>query len=276
MILNHAKDIRYGGMGVLRVLWEDLLIWKRRSDYMPVMTGVIGYYTGDEGWRANGWSNHVAGGDMIFTGNITETGESIRIPAGAYATFLLTDADEFPRECTVYSIAKSDGVGSMGQYLWSNYNIHSDGTDRGIELSAGWKSGENLAFRSIADRDLITDASITDYHVCAISVSGDIGRCFVDGQFVGTLEVSHTPTQVIYLNRRLSSYNDASVCSPYASEYKFFAFAETAHTDAEVLRNMGWLLGDEASTIRTWEDLTAYSWGDAKTFTWDELNKEGN
>lgn len=278
MILNHAKDIRFGEKMVLRVIWNNRIVWERDTvPFMPILTGVTGYFVAEKGFTPEIWENQSSGADMVFeriigAQAITHTGDSIRIPAGAYGTFL-PETDAFPENFTIYSIAKTEAVSSSaGQYIWSNY-YNKSGTEGGIELSPGWNSGKNLAFRSIANQDLITEHSALEYHICAVSVTGSVGRAFVDGELIGTLQVSPAVVNALYLGRRAQSYDTATTYSQFASEYKFFAFAETAHTDAEVLRNMGWLLGDQASTIRTWDDLTAYSWRDAGAFTWDELNK---
>ncbi len=267
MILNHAKDIRFGEKSVVSILWHSCIIWP--EEYMPVMKNVIGYFNYIDGFSKSSWKNQTGGADMTFTGTVTYMGDSIRISAGAYGSFLM---DAFPESYTIYCIAKAEAVGSTGQYLCSNY-YNKSGVEGGIEISPGWSTGTKLAFRSIAQKDLITEYSAGEYHVCAVSVTGSVGRCFVDGTFVGTLDVSQAVVNALYLGRRAQSYDNASTYSSFANFYKFFAFAESAHTDAEILRNMDWLWDNGTDAIQTWSDLFVYTWDEVKKFTWEQLKK---
>lgn len=278
MILNQAKNICFGEKAVLRIIRSSQIIWDRgTSERMPVMNGVTGYFTENVGVSADSWRNQVGSRRIAFDGltdadPITHTGESVLIPHGRYGTFY-PKSDEFPEEFTIYSIARSETIGGLGQFFWSNYHSDTLPDGSGVELSTGWRSGVDLAFRSIAGGlyELYTSYSGLHFQICAMSVRDGTGRCFVNGTFIGEIPVSRPMVNLLHLGRRAKSDLEIATYSEYPVEYQLFAFAETAHTDAEILRNMGWLTGDETASLGTWDALTAYRWNEANNFTWSGL-----
>ena len=234
MILNQAGDIRLGTVPVQRVCLGTQTIWER-SGFMPVMTGVKGYFDSASGFSAQSWENQVEGADIAFTGNVTRTGNVIRIPAGGGGSF---QTGVLPAQFTVYLIARAEKTSiwysGFGQFLLSGITTSSGMA--GIEISTGWDQRSRAAFRSQNGQQVGAMLPGNEFHVLAVAVSGQSGRCFADGSYSGALSYRAGTLQRLWLGKR-ENFN-----SCYANEYKFMAYAEAAHTDLEIIRNSVWLM----------------------------------
>ncbi|MBP0972531.1 MAG: hypothetical protein J5851_01335 [Oscillospiraceae bacterium] len=234
MILNQAGDIRLGEVPVQRVCLGTQTIWER-SSFMPVMTGVKGYFDSASGFSAQSWENQVEGVDIGFTGNVTRTGNVIRIPAGGGGSF---QTGVLPAQFTVYLIARAEKTSiwysGFGQFLLSGITTSSGMA--GIEISTGWDQRSRAAFRSQNGQQVGAMLPGNEFHVLAVAVSGQSGRCFADGNYSGALSYRAGTLQRLWLGKR-ENFN-----SCYANEYKFMAYAEAAHTDLEIIRNSVWLM----------------------------------
>ncbi|MCR4645239.1 MAG: hypothetical protein K5695_07505 [Oscillospiraceae bacterium] len=234
MILNQAGDIRLGEVPVQKVCLGTQTIWER-SGFMPVMTGVKGYFDSASGFSAQSWENQVEGADIAFSGNVTRTNNVIRIPAGGGGSF---QTGVLPSQFTVYLIARAEKTSiwysGFGQFLLSGITTSSGMA--GIEISTGWDQRSRAAFRSQNGQNVDTRLPGNEFHVLAVSVSGQTGRCFADGDLIGTLTYRAGTLQRLWLGKR-ENFN-----SRYANEYRFMAYAEAAHTDLEITRNSAWLM----------------------------------
>ena len=234
MILNQAGDIRLGTAEVQRVCLGTQVIWERSGE-MPVMRGIKGYFDGSRGVSAQGWENQADGPDITFSGAVTQTGGTIRIPAGGSGCF---SCGTLPAQFTLYLIARTEKTSvrysGTGQFLLSGVTTSSGMA--GIEISTGWDERSRPAFRSVNGQNVGAMLPGNAFHVLAVSVSGQTGRCFADGNFIGTLTYRANTLQRLWLGKR-ENFN-----SRYASEYRFMAYAEAAHSDSEIVRNSAWLM----------------------------------
>ncbi len=234
MILNQAADVRLGTAEVQKVMLGTQVIWERGGT-MPVMTGMKGYFDGSLGVSAQDWENQVNGPDIAFTGAVTQSGGIVRIPAGGGGEF---PCGVLPSQFTLYLIARAEKTSTwysgLGQFLLSG--ITTSGGMAGIEISTGWEERSRPAFRSVSGQAAGVMLPGNVFHVLAVSVSGQTGRCFADGIFVGTLSYTANTLQRLWLGKREAS------SSRYANEYRFMGYAEAAHSDSEVFQNSSWLM----------------------------------
>ena len=234
MILNQAADIRLGTAEVQRVCLGTQTIWERSSE-MPVMTGMVGYFDCSKGVSAQGWENQADGPDISFTGNVTQAGGAVHIPAGGGGAF---PCGILPSAFTLYLIARAEKTSTWrsgrGQFLLSS--ITTNYGMLGIEISTGWDERSRPAFRSVNGLNTGVMLPGNAFHVLAVAVTGQTGQCYADGQYVGTLTYRPNTLQRLWLGKR-ESYD-----SRYANEYRFFGYAQTAHSGSDIIRNSVWLM----------------------------------
>ena len=205
-------------------------------DLMPVVTDVTGYFDQQYGVTSSEWENQIGEENITFTGTVTKQTDCVRIAASSNGVF---NSGVLPSAFTIYLVARAEKTSTWrsgrGQFLLSGITTNYGMT--GIEISTGWDQRSRAAFRSINGVNVDTRVPGNEFHVYAVSVSNGTMRCFCDGTFLGSGTYRANTLSHIWLNQR-----EGNVVNRYYSDYQFFAYATSNHSDSEIAQNSAWLV----------------------------------
>lgn len=256
MLLGDSNSIYIGDTSIDAVYIGSDLVWTGTETNMPAMDGITNYYDCKKDVTIGGyWKSQVQfyeksydmplGGNISIAedGSVTMTGDS-----AGYVWFYSATADYTTR--TAYLIAKADAstVHSQNPVL---LGVSSAGGDKNT-ISIAAQRNTNVLDLDLWGANVESTVDSSDYHVCVWSRNGNTNSFYVDGDLIGTLDVSNKYYTVrstyqgceehlwgVACLFRSNSYN--SWGDKVQKYFKFIAIADSAHTPEQIAKNTAWL-----------------------------------
>lgn len=211
---------------------------------MPYMDGVTNYYDCKIGLTTATWENQVDGGnDATFVGMEIQTDGAAGVMGtnASYGKFV----SEYTQNRTIYAVFRAPILGkvNLNRHVIGSCggNINSFRTGAWFSISIDGYGGYDHIATDQWGIGAGSQINCADYHVAAVTRSGNTNTLYVDGVLIGTLANAVAYSNNWGIGLIIDDFDHMGVSPSSLQQIKMIAVGNTAHTADQVARNSAWL-----------------------------------
>ncbi len=244
MVLNQAFYIRHGTQQVQKVNKGTVNIWQHYN-LMPVLDGITDYFDCRRKLTSSTWYNLAGGQNIAWTGMQIQSDGSAGVygTSQSYGRFI----SPYTAERTVYIVFKTNPLGRV------NVNLHVLGSCGGLGSVYHAGAWFTIHVDGYGSPDYIgsdqwgmgigSEALSSLYHAVALTrTANGLNKLYIDGFSIGQVYNSTPYCDNWGVGLFIDEAGNLGESVSVLQKFKLIALANTAHTEAQVLQNLQWLV----------------------------------